>query len=153
MGRPCPLDPAGDRVAADAARGLVVPAETLFVNAGGFGLRTEQGGVAIAVGLAHRVAAGGQRHGFFVVHRHTGEGFAHVMGGFQGVGHPVYPFRVDVDQAHLDGGERVFERFRSLVALIAVAVQPFGFWSPVDVFFRRPDVLTAEGEPEGLQAH
>jgi hypothetical protein len=37
------------------------------------------GRVACAVHLAEGVAAGGQRHGFFIVHGHAGEGFADVV--------------------------------------------------------------------------
>jgi hypothetical protein len=38
----------------------------------------EQRGVAIAVALADGVAAGGQGDGLLVVHRHAGEGLAHI---------------------------------------------------------------------------
>jgi hypothetical protein len=41
-------------------------------------------GVAVAVALADGVAAGGQRRGFLVVHRHAGEGLAHLRGGLPG---------------------------------------------------------------------
>jgi hypothetical protein len=44
------------------------------------------------MGLADGVAAAGQRRGFFVVHRHAGEGFAHMQRGAGRVGLAVHAF-------------------------------------------------------------
>jgi hypothetical protein len=46
------------------------------------------GGVAGAVGLAEGVAAGDERDGLFVVHRHAAEGLADVARGGEGSGLP-----------------------------------------------------------------
>ena len=62
----------------------------------------------------------------------------------------VRAFRVDVDEAHLHGAERVLE---VPVAGVALVVQPLGLGAPVDVLVRLPDVLAAAAEPEGLEAH
>jgi hypothetical protein len=72
-------------------RGVVDPAEALLLEFGAFRRGAEVGGAAIAVRLADGVAAGGQGHGFLVVHRHAGEGHAHVVGGLERVGLAVTP--------------------------------------------------------------
>ena len=62
-----------------------------------------------AVGLAEGVAAGDQRDGLLVVHRHAAEGLADVAGRGERIGIAVRAFGVDVDQAHLHGGQRILE--------------------------------------------
>src|SRR5690606_41137241 len=56
-----------------------------------------------------RVTAGDERDSFLVVHGHAAEGVANIAGGSDGIGVAVGAFRIDVDQAHLHGRERVFE--------------------------------------------
>ena len=107
-------------------------------------------GIGGAVGFAEGVTAGDQRDGLFVVHRHAAEGLANVAGGCERIGIAVRAFRVDVDQTHLDGGERIFQFAIAGVALVA---QPLGFRAPVDVFLRLPDILASAGETERLEAH
>ena len=96
------------------------------------------------------MAAGDEGDGFFVVHGHAGEGFADVAGGAERVGLAVGAFGVDVDEAHLDGGEGGFE---FAVAGVAFVAEPGGFGAPVDVFFGFPDVGAAAAEAEGFNAH
>src|SRR5208337_2368263 len=63
---------------------------------------------------------------------------------------PVRPFRVYVNQAHLNGGERILEL---MIAAVAFVSQPLALRPPVNVFFRLPDVLAAAAETEGLEPH
>ena len=86
-----------------------------------FGLGPHMGLRAGAVGLAEGVAAGDQRDGLLVVHRHAGEGLADVRGRRERVRLAVRAFRVDVDQAHLHGAERILEVAVAGVALVARA--------------------------------
>ena len=72
--------------------------------------------------LAESVAADDERDGFFVVHRHVSERLADVLGGRDRVGVAVRPFRIDVDQAHLSGPDRLFED----AALVAIARHELG---------------------------
>ena len=104
---PGDLDPARDGVAALARAVLALPADALVLDRAALGLRPDEVGVAGAVGLAEGVAAGDERHGLLVVHRHPGERVADVARGLQRVGLAVGALRVDVDQAHLHGAERV----------------------------------------------
>src|SRR5688572_13679537 len=71
---PGALEPARDRVGALAAAKLVLPAETLLLQAGAlrFGADVLRGGSG-TVGLADRVAANDERKRLLVVHRHAGE--------------------------------------------------------------------------------
>jgi hypothetical protein len=106
--------------------------------------------IARAVALAEGVPAGDERDGLFVVHGHAGEGLADVTAGGDRIRVAVRAFRVHVDQAHLHGGQRVFE---IPVAGVALVAQPLGLGAPVDVLFRLPDVLAPAAEAEGLEAH
>ena len=92
------------------------------------------------------------------------------------IGIAVRTFRIDVDQAHLHGGERVFEiarmhRYFGIVVrhkhgfvlvlfhamrssvIAQVAAEPGGLAAPVHVLVRLPGVLAAAGETEGAEAH
>jgi hypothetical protein len=77
--RPGDFRAAGDGVGADAGAVLALPAEALILDRAAFRLRADQRRIAGAVGLAEGVAAGDQRDGLFVVHRHAEEGLADVL--------------------------------------------------------------------------
>jgi hypothetical protein len=102
------------------------------------------------VGLAERVAAGDERDGLLVVHRHAGERLADVARRGERVRVAVGALRVHVDEPHLDGREGVLELAVARVALVA---QPLGLRAPVDVLVGLPHVLAAAGEAERLEAH
>ena len=106
------------------------------------------------MGFADGVAAGDEGDGFLVVHGHACEGFANVFGGGDGVRVSIWAFGVDVDEAHLDGGEGVFEVALSGVAAVGFVAggEPFGFAAPVDVLIGFPDVFAAAAEAEGFEA-
>src|SRR5690606_35903634 len=106
--------------------------------------------ITCAVGLAKGVSSGNKRYGFFVVHGHSAEGLANVAGSCQWIRLPVGAFRIDIDETHLYGGERVF---KFPVAGISVVAKPFGFGAPVDVLFRFPYIFVTATESECLEAH
>lgn len=66
-----------------------------------------------------------------------------------GSGLPLGALGVDVDQPHLDRGEGLLELALAGVPLVT---EPGVLGAPVDLL-GLPDVLAAEGEPEGLEAH
>ena len=148
---PSAFEAAGDRVDTVALAEGVLPAEAHLFEGGAFGFRADMAvGRGGSVGLTERVATGDERDGLFVIHGHTRKGVADIASRGERVGLAVRALGIDVDQAHLDGAERVGELAVAGVALVA---EPFGFRTPVDVFLRFPDVGTAAGEAEGLEAH
>ena len=112
-GGPGDFQTAGDGVAAFARAESALPAEALLLEAGRFRLRPHVGRRAGAVGLAEGVAAGDERHRLLVVHRHASEGLADIPGRSDRIGVAVRAFRVDVNEAHLHGRERISRRSRS----------------------------------------
>ena len=133
----------------------VLPAEAHLLDRGAFGRGADERRIAGAMRLAEGVAAGHQRDGLLVVHRHAREGLAHVATRRHRIRIAVRTLGVHVDQAHLHRGERVLEHaVAGVTALRLVAGrQPLVLGAPVDVFFRLPDVLAATAEAEGLEAH
>jgi hypothetical protein len=150
VGGPWPFQAAGDGVGADAGTEAVLPTQSLQSDPGPFGFDPDLGGVAGAVGFAEGVAAGDQRDRLLVVHGHAREGLADVVGRGQRIRLAVRTFGIDVDQAHLDGGQRLVELALALVAGVA---QPDVLGAPMDVLLGLPAVLTAKAEAEGLEAH
>ncbi|MNM59154.1 hypothetical protein D3C81_703990 [compost metagenome] len=96
------------------------------------------------------------------------------MRGQHRIGIAVRAFRVHVDQAHLHGGQRVFQFARMHVAISVVighqhavvlfhalravlvthiAAEPGGLAAPVHVLVRLPGIGTAAGKAERLEAH
>ncbi len=147
---PCTFDATGDRVAAFAAAEAALPAEALFLDAGGFGLRTHMRRRAGAVTFAEGVSSSDERDSFLVVHRHAPESLADVTARSDRIRVAVRPFRVHVDQAHLNGGERIFEFPVTGIALVA---EPLALGPPVNVLLRLPDILTPTAKAKGLESH
>ena len=106
--------------------------------------------VAGAVRLAERVPPRDEGDRLLVVHRHPAERLPNVPPGGNRIRVAVGPLGIHVDQAHLDGAERVRELPVAAVALVA---EPLGLGPPVDVLLRLPDVLAPAGETERLEPH
>ena len=100
--------------------------------------------------LAEGVATGHQGHGFLIIHRHARKGFANVATRGERVRLAIRAFGIDVNQAHLHGGQRVFQ---NAVTRIALVIQPGFFSAPVDVLFRFPDIHAPTAKAKRLQAH
>ena len=128
---------------------LAFPAETLVLKRAAFRFWTHQRRIACAVRLAEGVAAGDEGNGFLVVHRHTGKGFADVARRSERIGIAVRAFRIDVDKAHLNSAQRLGKLAFTAIALVT---EPGAFRTPIQLF-RLPNVDTAAGEAEGLEAH
>ena len=148
--RPGDLETTGDGIVPLARAELALPAEALFLEACGFRLRPHQRRIAGAVRLAEGVAAGNQSDRLLVVHGHAREGLSNVPGGGKRIRLAVRAFRIDVDQAHLDGGEGILE---VPVARVALVAEPGLLLAPVDILLGLPDVNTPAAVAEGLEAH
>ncbi len=141
---------AADRVTAFACAKTALPAKALLLYAGILWLSTHQCRIPGTVGFAEGVTAGDERNRLFIVHRHAKEGLTDIPRCSDRIRLAVGTFRIDVNQTHLHGSERIFEIAVSGVAFVA---QPGAFRAPIDVFFRLPDVLTPASETEGLESH
>src|SRR5262249_16219192 len=137
-GRPRDFQAAGDRVTGLARAEGAPPAESLLLEAGRFAIRAHMGLRAGTVGLAERVAARDERHRLLVVHGHGLERLADIPGRRDRVRITVRALRVDVDQPHLNGAERILEIPDAGVPLVP---QPLVLRPPVDLL-RLPDVRT-----------
>src|SRR5262249_4637549 len=128
-GRPGALQPAGDGVAAHTGAELVLPAQALLLKGRAFGLAAEVRFRCRSMGLAERVSPGKERYRRLVVHGHAPERLPDVPGRRERVRIAVRPLRIDVDQAHLNGAERVREL---TVAAVALVPEPRALDAPVD---------------------
>src|SRR5262249_16971192 len=146
---PGDLRAAGDGIGAEARGILAPPAEALILGEGAFGRRAHQRWITGAVGFAERVAAGNQRDGLLVVHRHAEERFPDVLGRGNRIRLAVRPFRIDVDEAHLHRAERLV---KLALAAVAFVPQPCALGTPVELF-GLPNVGATAAETERLEAH
>src|SRR5206468_7704087 len=80
----------------------------------------------------------------------TSKSLADILGRRDRIRVAVRAFRIDVDQTHLHGCERIFE---VPVAGVAFVLQPLALRAPVDVLIRLPNVFTPATEAEGLESH
>src|SRR5271165_6330566 len=124
---------ASDRVIPFARAKFVLPAEALLLDGSGLGYGADiLVRIGSAVGLAERVTAGNERNGLLVIHRHAGESLSDIPRRGNGIGVSIGPFRVYVNQAHLDRREGIRE---ITIAAVALVRQPLAFRAPVDVLF------------------
>ena len=142
---------AADRVIAFAAAKAVLPAQPLLLDGSAFRLGADiLDRICGAVGLAERMSAGDERDGLLVVHGHAHECLANIPRRSDRIRLAIWSFRIDVDQTHLHGGERVL---KIAVAAVALVLQPLAFGSPVNVLFGFPDVSAPAAKAESLEAH
>ena len=100
--------------------------------------------------LAERVPAGDERDGFLIVHRHARERLPDIPRRGERIRLAIRTFRIDVDQTHLHGGERLL---KLAIAVVAFVSEPFAFRSPIDILLGFPHVFAATTETEGLESH
>ena len=98
-----------------------------MLDAGALGFRTDiSSRVASAMGFAKRAPAGDERDRLFVVHRQACEGLTNAAGRGGRIRLAVRTLRIDVDQAHLNGCERIL---KLPVAAVALVRQPLALSS------------------------
>ena len=102
------------------------------------------------VRLSEGVSTRNECHCFFVVHAHAAESFADVFGGSYRVRNSVRAFRVYINETHLNGCERIFQLAAFAVPFV---FQPFGFRTPVHIFFGFPYIHAATREAKGFETH
>ena len=152
---PSPFDTRSKGVGRLAVETGVGPAKTLCLDPGRFRFDTDIVHGPAPMRLADGVATAGQRCSLFVIHRHPAKSFTHMQRGAGWVRVAIHTLGVDVDQAHMNRRQRIFQRFG--IVQIAITVlggrQPFGLGPPIDIGLGTPDILAAETETECLQPH
>src|SRR5689334_20502778 len=96
------------------------------------------------------MATCGQRDRLLMVHRHALEGDLDVARRLQRVRIAARAFWIDVDEAHLDCGERMLELHLALGldARFGAFVDPLLLRAPIDVALCLVDVLAPAAEAE-----
>src|ERR1700683_5034496 len=140
-----------DRVTTMTFAKLILPPETLVLNVGAFWFVAHiVSGNAGTVRFAEGVTARNERNGLLVVHRHTGERLPDIACRGDGIRLSIGPFRVYLDQAHLDGSQRIL---KIAIASVALVRQPRALRSPINFLFGLPYVRPAAGKTKCLEAH
>src|SRR5882757_2362226 len=147
---PCDFQATADGVATMALAKFILPAEALILDVCTLWfvanvIRGDAGTVSFAEGVSAR----NECDGFFVVHRHAGEGFSDIASRGDGIGLAIGSFGIHVDQAHLHRAERLLQVTISGVALVR---EPCTLRTPVQLF-GLPHVGAAAGKAERLEAH
>ena len=155
IGCPGPFQTTGDGIAALAAAEAALPAEALLFNACCFRLCADVGSITCTMDLTEGVAAGGQCHGFVIVHCHASKGFANVASRRQWIRIAIRAFRVHIDQPHLNRSQRVFQITVTGITAIGLIAggQPLVLCTPVDILLGSPDIGATATKAEGLEAH
>ena len=103
-------------------------------------------GYRCAVRFTEGMAAGDQRDDLFIVHGHVAEGGTNGSGSGERVAAGVRAFRVNVDQTHFGGTQRLLRQ-----AFRVTMFEPGFFMAPVNVQIRFPDIFTTGAEAEGAE--
>ena len=140
----------GHRIFRVAFAALVVPAEALLFQCftGRFNANALVWLVR-AVALTEGVTTSDQRYCLGIVHCHTAESLANIVSSERRVWITVWPFRVYIDETHLNGSERIVELTLTAVSLIS---EHDFFRSPVNEV-RLPIISSTTGKAKGFEAH
>src|ERR1019366_2520119 len=100
------------------------------------------------MGFAERVSAGDEGHCLLVIHRHAGERLPDIPYRGDWIRLSIGPFRIHVDQAHLNRCERISEL---TIAAVALVCQPLALRPPGNGIIGLPDVFAPAAETAGLE--
>ncbi len=148
--RPSTFDAACDRFIALARAKGAQPALALRRDVSAFWFATNMRIWASAMRLTKGMTACDQSDGLFVIHGHPRESLANVAARFHWVWIAIRALWIDIDEAHLNGAQRLCQFAIAAVTLIA---QPFSFRAPVNVIFWFPNIFATAAEARRLKAH
>src|ERR1017187_7024679 len=130
---------------------VILPSEALILDVGTFWFGAYiLSGNAGTVGFAEGVAAGNERNGLLVIHRHAGESLPDIACRGKRIRLSIRPFRVHIDQAHLHRSERIR---KITIAAVALVRQPRALRSPINFLCGLPDIFAPAAKTERLKAH
>ena len=151
---PRAFNAAGDGVLAEPALVGRGPAHAHHRDVRAFGSVTDMARIARAMRLAEGVPAGGQRDRLLGVHRHPLEGDLHVARRRKRVGIAARTFGIDVDESHLDRGQRMLQRHVAIrLDASFFRRDPLLLGAPIDVPLGLEHVAAAAAEAEHRPAH
>ena len=107
------------------------------------------------MGLTKGMTTADKRDSFFVIHCHAAECVANIVGRGLWVRVSVRPFGVHIDEAHLHGGQWIFEIAVARVTTVGSAAKfkPFRFLTPINISLRLVDIFAPARKSEGFKAH
>ena len=145
--RPDYFQTRGNRICANARAVAVDPAQALRLNRCSFRIDTDVAGRCGTVGFTQRMSTSNQCHDLFVVHAHVAESGANSRGRRGRIAAVFRTFRVHVNQTHFGSAQwRLRQGFRVTV------FQPGGFFAPVHIHIRFPDIFTSGTKAEGTES-
>lgn len=147
MGGQYAFDAAGHRVVADTPTGVIVPAQALFLQIAGLGRQAQIGRAAVAVGLLRTVwppAVSAAVSSSFIAKRSKVTHTSRAVPERSGLS--VHAIRVQIDETHHHGRERILQITLTRVTAVGVVAgcQSFLFGAPADILLGMPEVFPAE---------
>ena len=100
--------------------------------------------------FSESVSARNEGDSLFVIHRHAGEGLTDVPCCSKRVWIAIWAFWIDVNQSHLNSGQRIR---KVAIASVSLVIEPLSFRPPIDVLFGFPDIRTPTGKSKGFEPH
>ena len=147
---PGPFNARGDGVLGFAGMKGVVPTKALCMQWCTFRFCRGVGRWCGAMALAEGVTTGHQCHGFFNTHAHARKRFTHISAGGDGIRFAARTLRIDVDQAHLHGCQRLVQ---VSLCVSPIVVKPSGLAPPEHILLGLPDVDAPAGKSKGAESH
>ena len=147
---PGPFNATGDGVFRLAGLEAVVPAQSLLMQGCTFRFCREVGCWCGAMALAEGVTTGHECHGFLNGHAHACKRFTHISAGGDGIRFAARTLRIDVDQAHLHGCQRLVQ---VSLCVSPIVVKPSGLAPPEHILLGLPDVDPPAGKAKGAESH
>ena len=128
----------------------IFPAQAHLLNCRTFWFRSNKTSVACTMCLAESVTSSSECHSLFIIHSHTSKCFSNIFCACYRIWIAIWPFGIYIDQAHLNCSQWIFQLALSRISFVT---EPFRFFTPINIFFRGPDIWTSTTEPKSLTSH
>ena len=129
----------------------VCPAKAHLFNRRPFWFCTNKLRITSAMCLTKCVTTSNKCHSLFIIHSHPAKCLTHILRTQQRIWISIRAFRVNINQTHLHRCQRIIQRLACIA--IAIIIQPSCFCTPVNIFFRMPDIRASTAKTKGLATH
>ena len=107
---PCAFQTTCNSIACITTAVSIFPTKALFFNTGSCWLCSNVfSGVGSAMGFTKSVPTGNKCYGFFIIHSHAAKSFTNITGRSQRVWVAVGPFRIYINQSHLNRSQWILQ--------------------------------------------